>query len=144
KEICKIKSLEDLSIGVTKINEESLIHLVRLKRLQKLEMRGLNITDVGLKAVGRCLNLRELNFGGPDYRPFGPTDFTPLGNLKKLEVLNVTGAKVTDAHIKGLGMLSALRRLHLGRNEVSDVVLAEISPLKELRSLDLFQTRISG
>ena len=71
------------------------------------------------------------------FKPIRDSDLEPLGNLKHLEVLDLTGTKVTDAGIKHLAHHKALHTLSVYQTKISDAGLKDISAFKQLKWLDL-------
>jgi Leucine-rich repeat (LRR) protein len=145
KEICQIKSLSELDVGVTAVTEAGLTELTRLKRLQILRIWNVKLTDAGLKTLARCQNLRELTMSRLHQTGAG---LESLGRLKKLESVSmhgVYGMSLKDADLKGIGSLQNLRYLNLSSNaELSDDGLAELGNLKKLRFLALRGTKITA
>jgi hypothetical protein len=97
--------------------EAILIHVGRLGRLQELYLAGLLVTDEGL---------------------------APLKGLTDLESLDLTGAAVSNEGLAGLEGLTNLRELSLAyANNVGDAGLVHLSNLRNLRTLALYNTRVT-
>ena len=61
-----------------------------------------------------------------------------VGGFERLEELNLAGAKITDAGLRGLARLSRLRSLDLSRTQVSAKGIRELAGLANLERLTLW------
>jgi hypothetical protein len=121
--------------------------IARFKTLQylsissALNLGGLQISDAGLKPLGKLQGLRYLILNGQTkVRDAGMKD---LAQLKNLRILGLTGTGVTDAGLKELAGLENLEALHLGWTRVTDAGLKELSGMKSLKSLVLPNTKVT-
>lgn len=115
--IGKVSSLQQLNLGVTRIDDEGLKQLTELNQLRRLVLAGTEITDDGL---------------------------AHLSNLRGLEELDLSNTSVSDKGLAHLASLTGLKSLNLGVTEVTDAGLQQLSGLKSLESLNLEQTRVHG
>ena len=67
-----------------------------------------------------------------------------LAGLKALKSLNLSGTKVTDAGLKHLAGLKALQKLDLEDTKVTDAGLKHLAGLKALRRLHLEDTTVTN
>jgi len=134
----KLKGLRELSFGGNKMTEVGLEVLRSLPGLTKLDISGrqrtdsglwfVGVTDIGLDPVAVLADLRELNLSGTLVSPKG---VQKLGNLRKLEKLDLHGAKrVTDEAPAYLAALPALRWVDLKDTAMTVKGFAELRRLR--------------
>ena len=73
--------------------------LVQLSNIQKLELVGCGIDDVGAENLGKLVHLRRLNLSG---NPITDKSADVLKTLKQLQVLNITETEVTKEGVLAL------------------------------------------
>jgi internalin A len=124
------------------------------------------VTDLELDTISRLGGLEDLNvgfgvaLGTPRPEELGPADseaecriaggtrvtglgVTKLSALKKLRVLDLSGAAITEAGITALASLPNLQRLSLWNvKALDDVMAAKLASIQTLTSLDLSNTAI--
>ncbi len=99
-----------------KVTDELIAPVQFIPRLAQLNLRGTEVTDAGLVAVGKAVSLVRLH-------------------LEK--------TKVTDAGVANLKTLVNLEYLNLYGTELSDAGLAHLSGLAKLKTLYVWQTKVT-
>lgn len=117
RRIAQLADLESLYLAHSAIDDRQLSLLAPLAgRLRELTLSGTNITDAGLRELGR---------------------------FRQLDFLNLTNTRVTDDGLAHLKNLAVLRTLHLGLTDVTDAALAMLAQLPNLQVLDVKLTAVS-
>jgi hypothetical protein len=157
KIVGQIATLEEIAFMGGKIESGSLAGLVKLPKLDRLVIDGLDLSDEdlaplaqmsGLKALYirdcprltdeslRCLrslnNLQELTI---ENCGFTSQALTHVGKIVSLESLWITKTKVTD--LSDLGSLSQLDMIDLSENQIGDDNLAKLADLPKLTRVNL-------
>ena len=88
-----------LKLGDTRISDETLAQVAKLKNLQKLHLEHTNVTDAGLKNLSGLANLEYLNLYGTTITDAG---LTQLISLKSLRTVYLWQTKTTEAGITAL------------------------------------------
>jgi hypothetical protein len=142
KEIARFKTVRHLAISGTRVTDTGLKELLEIKdSLQGLVLGSLDISDEGLKSVGKLLGLRYLMLGNsPKVTDTGVKELTRLTNL---HTLGLTNTKVTDASLKVIAGFRGLEELHLGLTAVTDEGLKELHGLIHLKYLSLPRTGVT-
>ena len=73
-------------------NDAQLKNLAKLTGLEKLNLDGTDISDLGLETVGKLANLRELSLSFTSVSDRGLAYLAPLKNVRRLML---AGVKVT-------------------------------------------------
>ncbi len=100
-----------------KVTDEVVAPVQFIPRLANLNLRGTDITDAGLPAVGKATSLVRLHLEKTKVTDAGLAHLKPLANL---EYLNVYGTEITDAGIAHLESLSKLKTIYLWQTKVTD------------------------
>ena len=90
--------------------DEALQHVARLKRLQRLDASGTQITDTGLEA---------------------------LKEMERLEVLDLRNTRLTDQAMAVVAEINGLRVLNIGGTAVTDAGLGELKAVASLETLSV-------
>ncbi len=108
-----------MNIARTKVSDEGLKKLLKLRSLKKLDLSENSITDAGLKES--------------------------VSKMENLDELNLSGTKVTDAGVASLRSLKHLRKLWLrDLRSVSDASVPVLISLPEMQDLELQKTNITA
>lgn len=107
-----------------------LVHLVRLRQLQRLDLSDCTLGNADLKAVASLTSLRSLSLNGN----FTDAGLEPLGDLLHLETLDLTMSDVTGEGLVHLAECQELRELRLP-GSVTDDGLKAVAAFKNLREL---------
>jgi len=165
-----LTELEELKLGANRISGINFNFLKLLPKLKKLSFIGIQrrnggvcwtptITDMDLDAISMLSGLEELNLGigislaktgvavgAGNCRLTGGIRITDLGlaklaKLKKLRVLDVSGARITPAGLKVLQSLPQLERLSLWHcTAIDDSAAPVLAAIPSLTNLDLSYT----
>jgi internalin A len=128
--------LEVLEIGIP--TDSDLALLDGLSSLKTLSFTGMEVTNAGLKHLGRLRDLKTLYIGAPRV-----TDLEALRPLSRLETLCLIGVPISDAGLAPIESFRALKSLSLGAAPITDAGLAHLRGLGGLTDLDLNSTRIT-
>jgi Leucine-rich repeat (LRR) protein len=165
-----LTELEELNLGGSRITGINLGFLKLLPKLKKLAFNGIQrrnggacwtptIGDLDMDTIAALSNLEELSLGigvslgrtgvpagGGNCRLTGGIQISDLGlaklaKLKKLRVLDLSGARLTPRGLKALESLSQLERLSLWHIKALDDSAADaLTFLPNLVSLDISYT----
>ena len=117
-----------------KLNDSHLHLLSECISLTMLDASFTDITDGGLKDIGRMTNLSNLFLDGTDITDAGLKEISGLTNLT---FLKLTNTKITDDGLTEIGGFTNLRRLILDDTNITDIGLNELVNLPLLRELEI-------
>lgn len=138
-EVGKLKNLESLGLSGTSVTNAGLQHLVQLAKLTEL---GLSGTNVGSAVRGNQKDSTKPGVLSPTSAPVGKGGVLAFEQMRALKFLTLDGSGFVDADMGSLEALVNLEDLMLPRS-ISDVGLAHLKPLRNLRSLFLADTRVT-
>lgn len=98
------------------------------------------VTDVGLETIGELTRLESLNLAGTAINGRG---LAHLAKLDKLRDLDLRDTVIQPKHLQTLSALTSLRTIHLPEAVITDDVLAVLGRLAHLRSLVLAKAPVS-
>ncbi len=141
--ICKIKTLNELSINETSI--QGLNHKFRLfanlKNLEKLDMSRMGIKNEQVNDLDKVTSLKVLRIGGnPELNLLGITCFS---NMKRLEELSLHRIQHIKGGIKNLLPLKRLKFVDLMYTDVEDEDLKVLARIRTLEAIGLDETKIT-
>jgi internalin A len=139
KEIAGLTNLQELHLTGLTISDTGLLELAAVAHMQDLSVSGTKITDAGLRELARHKELRRLWVNCPVVTDAGLQELAGLTNLQSL---SVPDAQVTLMGLKKLAGLD-LRDLDLSGTKVGDAELRELVAFKSLRSVTLYQTKLT-
>ncbi len=155
----KIANVEIVELAGTSITDAGLAHLCSFKHLDRLLLRSPGITGSGLKGF-TSTQLSELflqdsgvndaglesiaafRIGSIYLGHTGVTDagLRHLAGMESLTTLSLRGTAITNEGLSHLRNLTALESLYLGSTDITS--LADLGELKNLKHLDLRETRV--
>lgn len=110
-------------------------------RLEHLTLTG----PWGSKDIRGISELKQLKRLSLSYtRNVDDEALAEIGQLKRLEILHLTGTAVTDRGMPHLARLKGLKILSLNYSNVTDQGLVHLAGLKQLQTLSLRHTNVSG
>ncbi|HEX7379707.1 MAG TPA: hypothetical protein VF278_21465 [Pirellulales bacterium] len=136
-ELARCGSLTDLDLEGTNVSDASMPHLVALPGLERLSLGGyssrVNLTNEGLKPIGKLVNLTRLNLSGTRITGEG---LAHLYGLTKLKALDLEATQISESDLFFLEPLKSLEWLSLyAENGSTDVAAERLARLKSLRHL---------
>ncbi|HEV3339250.1 MAG TPA: redoxin domain-containing protein, partial [Pirellulales bacterium] len=136
-ELVKCGSLVVVELSGTKVSDAGLVHLTKLPQLEMLGLgvyeEGANVTNEGLKTVGKLANLTWLGLSATKITGRG---LVHLSGLKKLKTLALDSTDVAQADLALLEPLQSLEHLRLyTKHNTTDVAAEHLARLKSLRTL---------
>jgi Leucine-rich repeat (LRR) protein len=149
--------LQRLNLRGSDITDTSMEYIGSLKNLRSLDVSFTQVSTPGLEYLAELTELEELVLGGNKINGVGLTVLAALPNLKKLSLKGSQrrnsgywAVSLTDVDMELLGSLAQLEWLDVGGsnrsplNALSDLGIGKLAGLRELRVLDISQTRISS
>jgi Leucine-rich repeat (LRR) protein len=142
----QLKDLEELTLDTAEfLTDAAMAHLRANKRLHKLVIRGVDITDVGLPYIAELTALKSLDLSHSMLNDVG---LESLPALTELEDLDLGATRITGINLNFLKLLPKLKKLNLKgiqrRNggvcwtpTIIDLDLDTISMLSGLEELNL-------
>jgi hypothetical protein len=134
-------NLERLELAGAGLSDVGLRHLRALRRLKTLALTGKGITDDGVIEISALGGLEALYLEATSITDSGLERLKPLSKLKHLALVN---ASITDRGLAGLRELSGLSSLAIEDTGITDAGLRHILLLENLESLSLDNTEVSG
>jgi hypothetical protein len=133
KSICQLKTLEQVSLSDSRIDEESFAFLATLPHLEKLTICHCSIKDDGLNHLSGMKPLRRLLLHNSDVVD---ESMDLLASCTQIEELSLFHTAVTDAGIKKLKTMSGLRSINLMWVPFSDEGLNSLAEMPSLEHFD--------
>ncbi|MEK7795573.1 MAG: hypothetical protein AAB353_13640 [Candidatus Hydrogenedentota bacterium] len=131
--------IQEIDATEMAIYGELLFSLFDPKALQAVNFEGSTIDSAGMDFVSRLSFLQRLNLSRTD---IGNIAAVWLGNLYRLEELDLRGTYVTDSGTEFLEGLSALERF-LAPERITDETLERLSGIAGLEEIDLSYTAVT-
>ena len=132
--------LTDLSLENTAINDQDLVYISNLKKLEWLNLWQTAISDDGLHQLAHLTKLQHLPVGGTSITDAG---LVHLSNLTELRYLGLRRTAITDAGVANLQSFTQLEALNLGETKVTNACIPQLSTLRTLKKLWINDTAIS-
>jgi len=165
----KLKNLQALNLGDSKVTDNGLRHiagltklrwlslggaqnvtnrgLVHLKDLKNLEVLNLEVTRTdsrGLVHLKGLTKLREVRLANELQALANATGLKHLANMTDMRKLDARGLCAGDDDLKHLRNMTKLEDLNLCYTTVTDKGLEHLGGLTALKDLDLFGTGVTG
>jgi internalin A len=102
---------------------------------------GIRITDLGLAKLTKLKKLQRLDVSGSEITPAGLKQLEGLNQLRSLSLWNCKA--LDDSAATGLAALPNLTKLDLSYTNVGDQALASLAALPRLKELYLTDTRVT-
>ena len=143
KHIADLVSLEKLDIGMTRhVNDDGMVHLRKLVNLEELNLFGNKVGDQGLEHIADKVKLEVLQLSGQN-TDAGLKHLSELIALRTLEIGFGSEIDVTDTGVEHLKRLTSLERLRLDNCKVGDMGCAVIGRFTKLTSLSLGSPKVT-
>ncbi len=133
----KLASIENLSLATTQIGDVGAQSLARLVSLRELDLSNTMVTGKSIAQLAGLTHLERLWLNNSQVRD----GFEPLAALP-VATLELSGAPVNDAGLRGISGLKSLRKLRLSSTDITDDGAAALTGLTGLEVLDLSATDI--
>ena len=164
KQLSNLKDLEELYIGNTLVNDDSLeVIAANFPKLKKLRVAASQVSDEGAKHIAKLSNLVELDVSENSLLfDTGLEHFAAMKQLKKLncyrlqilgeplavltnlEWLNLDNTNIDDFSLEYLKGMNKLTFLHLGSNSLTDEGLQHLTHLTNLKDLKVTRTDVTA
>ncbi len=115
------------------ITDVGVRRLTGLWQLEDLDISITSATAASLPSLAKCVNLHTLRMGFWKQTEF--TSLAPLTKLVKLQHLELTSNKISDAALADLRSLPRLRELHLEYTQITDACVESLLACPDLRML---------
>lgn len=138
RQVCKIRSIEDLHISATQSDDGRWRHLRHLAGLKSLSIT--DAPDSVFSDVSHLHGLQRLRVGGK--RVVG-AQLSFVTELPELRVLNLSDSSVDDDGLQSVGGMVNLEELYLIRTPITDSGIPHLASLKSLKVLNLNETEIT-
>jgi hypothetical protein len=142
-EIVKMQFLKRLDVALDQLTDAGLRSLGKLVNLEELDLYGNPMmTDNGLKALTNLRSLRYLRLGKEC--PFTNRGIAHLASLPSLKVLWLDTHNVTDEGLRGLARSRSLERLNMfWLDTITDRGIVYLKDMPRLRKLNVGHARLT-
>lgn len=138
--ISRLRDIEELQIRSLDLTEADLHSIASLPRLKTLSLAGCLVPSQAGKILGKLDQLKVLNL---EDCHLGDEDIEGFEGFQQLECLLLGFNRLSDDAVKHLVSLQRLVELDLSSNDISDAGVAELLKLGELSDLNLSNTEIT-
>jgi hypothetical protein len=136
-----LSGLKQLNLQKTEFSDTGVHYITQLKDLEQLCLTGTNITGKSIAALAVLPKLQSLDLANNNIGD----DLSGLQQLKNLHFLQLSRCNLTDKGLSKLRPLTQLWQLALSSNpKITNEGLKNLSGMKKLASLELFETKIDG
>lgn len=133
--ISKLDQIENLEIKETKLSADAVAKLGNMQHLKKLEMDDCHISPSSIQYLSGMSSLDTLAVSGVG--DLDDRSFARLRDMPKLVTVDVSKTRVSGEAFENPLLLPGLREIAFKRNGMNDRSFKAISKLKELRTLDI-------
>ena len=138
--VVRLTRIERLELWGSSVNDSRLADLERLSGLRSL---GLHKTRVGDKGLANLKGLPALRVLWLNRSAVTDAGLAHLEDRTDLEALSLRETAITDAGLVHLNGLINLKRLLLGGTQITDAGLVHLRGLKRLQELEVGNTRVT-
>lgn len=138
KEICTIKTLEDILILDTPLPLGSARFFAELPNLRHLALENCNLQVADTKEIANLSQLIKLSIDGNDLS--NPVVLQPVSKLESLTFLSLSDSSVSDA---GIGCISSLPNVTTLKLDGRLLTLAAIKKVARMQSLEFVMISLS-
>jgi hypothetical protein len=138
--IAGMKSLNELVLNNTNVDDEGLKKLSGLKRLGTLYLVGTAITDDSFETIAKFPELKVLGLGRTNLTK----SLAPLARLKKLTWIEISEMKLTDELFRSLGELPALQTVTMLGSEHNPAIVEELKERNDKLQFDISRGSLGG
>ncbi len=124
----------------TAISVSDLECLQWCRKLKRLEINDLPLTDVQIACLSECRQCKYLGLGGTQITD---SALEVIGQFEKLENLYLSGTVITDEGLRHLQGLTNLRRLNLAETRITDDSIPCLEKLTSLEAIRISDTGVS-
>ncbi len=142
KQLEKLGSLplESLRLSGKEVDDETVIHIGKMKTLKSLYCKNTLLTNKGLKSLNRLVGLETLRLGCPLVTADGLANLDGLNNLTNLQL---TGNRIGDDAPLFLSSLPKLASLGLYSKSFTDKGFAQLKRLANLQVLNVSSSLVT-
>ncbi|MFO0911991.1 MAG: hypothetical protein U0795_03465 [Pirellulales bacterium] len=138
--IGSMKTLNELNLTETNVDDAGVQKLSGLKKLGTLYLVGTKITDNSLNTISGFKELKVLGLG----RTGLTGSFAPLNGLKKLNWIEISEMKLSDDLLKSLGQLPALQTVTMLDSEHNPKIIDELKATNNKLQFDIVRGSLGG
>ena len=124
----------------TRLDDQSLANLARLRQLIYVDVGHTKVTDAGMAKLAELPRLRSLTIHS---LPITDDGVAKLRGLRNLVYLNLSATKITDRSAEHLAAMPALTHVYLNVTDVSDSMAAALADRPSLQLLGLTGTKVT-
>jgi hypothetical protein len=135
-----LPNLKKLNLDHTEITDEGMKEIGRIPSLLALSLTDTRVSDAGLAELKNVIGLEDLRL---DKLAVGDVGLASLGAFPQLRRLSLYQTKVTDAGLIHLQKLFFLENLSLDETQITDVGLSHLGELQNLRYVSLWRTNVT-
>jgi Leucine Rich Repeat (LRR) protein len=117
--------------------DDLLLEIATMPTLRFLSARYTTVTDRGVKACRKLVELRELDLSFSDIAGLSLRD---LGPLAKLRLLSLASTPIGDDAVSSMALFPKLESLDLSHTGITDASLSRVGQYKSLVFLDMCGT----
>lgn len=128
--------------GFSEIPESRWNTLQTIGSLERLNLKGLKLTDQNLDRLKTLSRLKSLNLSL--VQGISESGITALGDLTSLNELDLSFTAADDQSIQGLARLTELEYLNIGLTRVSDKAVDALGGMTSLKLLDIRDSGITA
>jgi Leucine-rich repeat (LRR) protein len=141
KAFSKAPDLNKLSLRGTSLTSQDLIaHIAAFRSLQDLEVSETAIDDVALPTIAKLPKLKALNVWRTKVTDQGLESLVPMG-LTRLNLDD--NPAIGDEGMEQVAKMTTLEWLHVGKTKITDAGLAKLETLSKLTELRINDTLVS-
>lgn len=135
----KLTNLVDLTLAdILKCNDETIIHLSTLKKLEKLNINHTKVTANGLELlIGSIPGVKVLNAGCNN---LGNSGIKAISLFKSIEVLNIDACGFDDSALPYLSSMPNLKKVVISVNKISSSALQKF--IQDNAALEIIAERL--
>ena len=136
----QVDTISTLDLYCSEVTDAGLTHILRLPRLQYLNLTWAKVTDEGVRTLTDTFDLQGIVLADTDI-----TDgaLPHIAKMPSLEQLDVRKTRITDDGLRYLTKADNLRNLCIANTAVTDAGMECLAELTTLKQLDLSWTNVT-
>jgi hypothetical protein len=142
--LANLPNLRVLLLSDTQASDASMVHLAKLKRLERLYMWDVSqVSDIGVKHLRHLTNLKYIHISNSG---IADGSLQVFGQFKNVEGLSLQGNHFTDEGLSYLSNATKLKSLWvgLGDKHITNKGILHLCQLQKLETLGLQKTRVTA